>query len=271
MPGHRAGEDGRVLILLPPSEGKTPPAGGPALDLAALSLPELGGARRTVLDALVTLCRTDPDGARQVLGLSPRQAEEVTRDAGLPEAATAPAWQVYTGVLFAALDPGGLPPAALDRLTAATLVWSGLWGAVGLGDPIPAYRLAGGVTLPGPGRLSTFWREPLSRAMATRAHDQLVLDLRSSTYAASWAGPPGRSVSVRVVQERAGARTVAGHFNKATKGRLLRALAVSGSAPTTPDELVDEVRALGFQIETGPHAPRSGRGGHCLDLVVDHL
>ena len=79
-----------MLILLPPSEGKTPPAEGPVLDLAALSLPELGGARRTVLDALVTLCRTDPDGARKVLGLSPRQAEEVTRDAGVPEAATAP-------------------------------------------------------------------------------------------------------------------------------------------------------------------------------------
>jgi len=41
-----------VIILLPPSEGKTPAATGPRLDLDALSLPELTGARAEVLDAL---------------------------------------------------------------------------------------------------------------------------------------------------------------------------------------------------------------------------
>ena len=65
------------------------------------------------------------------------------------------------------------------RLADWVLVWSGLWGAVRLTDPIPAYRLSGAVTLPGPGRLAAFWREPLRRALAEPARDGLVVDLRS--------------------------------------------------------------------------------------------
>jgi uncharacterized protein len=49
-----------VLILLPPSEGKTPARRGKSLDLATLAFPELTAPRRAVLDALVDLYRGDP-------------------------------------------------------------------------------------------------------------------------------------------------------------------------------------------------------------------
>ncbi|NKY08260.1 peroxide stress protein YaaA, partial [Cellulomonas hominis] len=42
-----------MLILLPPSEGKTAPVRGAALDLSALSAAGLTGTREAVLDALV--------------------------------------------------------------------------------------------------------------------------------------------------------------------------------------------------------------------------
>ena len=43
-----------MLVLLPPSEGKTPPAGRRrAVDLSALSHPDLTGPREKVLDAEV--------------------------------------------------------------------------------------------------------------------------------------------------------------------------------------------------------------------------
>ena len=261
-----------MLVLLPPSEGKTVPLDGPALDLSALSLPALNPARRKVLSALVRLCRSTPANALEVLGLSAGQAGEVQQNKALRKAPTAPAWQVYTGVLFAALDVEGADPVTQARLADWVLVWSGLWGAVRLTDPIPAYRLSGTVTLPGPGRLASFWREPLRKALAAPARDGLVVDLRSGTYAASWQGPPERTAAIRVIHERGDTRTVASHFNKATKGRLLRALAESGATPETVDELVDALRAVGFRVE--PVAEPPGDRGHrprTLDVVVGSL
>jgi cytoplasmic iron level regulating protein YaaA (DUF328/UPF0246 family) len=261
-----------VLVLLPPSEGKTVPIDGPTLDFAALSLPALNPARRKVLGSLVSLCRSTPTDALDVLGLSAGQTREVQLNKALRKAPTAPAWQVYTGVLFAALDMGGADPVTQARLADWVLVWSGLWGAVRLTDPIPAYRLSGAVTLPGPGRLAAFWREPLRRALAGPARDSLVVDLRSGTYAASWNGPPGRTAAIRVIHEQGDRRTVASHFNKSTKGRLLRSLAESEATPESVDELVDALRAVGFRVEPVA-AALGGRGNkpRTLDVVVDSL
>ena len=260
-----------MLVLLPPSEGKTVPTQGPPLDLAALSLPALNPARRKALSSLVGLCRSDPAHARAVLGLSVGQATEVQRNRAIRKAPTAPAWQVYTGVLFTAVDMGAAAPATRALLTDWVLVWSGLWGAVRLTDPIPAYRLSGGVTLPGPGRLAAFWREPLRRALAQPARDGLIVDLRSATYAASWTGPPERTAVVRVIHAQGDRRTVASHFNKATKGRLLRALAESGADPQTVDELVDAIRVVGYRVEPVVESGSGTLKPRTLDVVVEAL
>ncbi len=260
-----------MLVLLPPSQGKTVPSGGPALDLAALSLPALNPARRKVLGSLVGLCRADAAHAREVLGIGPGLATEVQRNRGLRRAPTAPAWQVYTGVLFAALDMAAADPPTQARLGDWVLVWSGLWGAVRLTDPIPAYRLSGAVNLPGPGRLATFWRDPLRRALAQPVRDGLVVDLRSGTYAGSWTGPPERTTAIRVIHEQGDRRTVASHLNKATKGRLLRALAESDASPQTADELVDAIRAVGFRVEPGAPSGGGRTTTRTLDVVVDSL
>ncbi len=262
-----------MLVLLPPSEGKTAPRSGPPLDLGALSLPSLTPAREQVLDDLVTLARGDREAARAVLGLSPGLADEIDRDAALGTAPTAPARRVYTGVLFAALNPAGADRRTRTRLTRWVLVWSALWGAVRLDDPIPAYRLSGAVTLPGPGRLSAFWRAPLAEALDPLADGQLVFDLRSATYASSWPGPPGTTVTGRVIHEHGGQRTVASHFNKATKGRVVRALAESDAQPRTPSDLLEAVRACGIRAELSTVQRGGARAHptHLLDLVVPTL
>ena len=72
-----------MLILLPPSEGKTPPPRGRPLDLGTLSHPELGPTRERVLAALVELCAGPPGPALEALGLSPGQAGELGLNAGL--------------------------------------------------------------------------------------------------------------------------------------------------------------------------------------------
>src|SRR5688572_21545301 len=103
-----------MLILLPPSEGKAEPAEGAPVRLGDLALPKLRPARTQVLDALVALCRPrDDEPARTVLGLSPGQRDEVKRNARLRRAAAAPAGEIYTGVVYDALELATLPPAAL--------------------------------------------------------------------------------------------------------------------------------------------------------------
>ena len=46
-------------------------------------------------------------------------------------------------------------------------------------------------------------------------------------------------------------RTVVSHFNKATKGRLVRALLESGATPGTPARLADTITDLGWKVELG--------------------
>ncbi|HEX6870755.1 MAG TPA: peroxide stress protein YaaA [Micromonosporaceae bacterium] len=260
-----------MLILLPPSEGKAVPRRGRPIDLAKLSLPELNPARERTLAALVDLCSSaDAERARQALGLSAGQHEDVVRNAALWSAPTAPARSVYTGVLYQALDFNALSPPAKRLATRSLLIFSGLWGVLRTTDRIPSYRCSIGVRLPGPGALGAYWRKALTQPITDLAGRGVVLDLRSSGYLGAWTPPApvaGRTVTVRVVQERlvggAPTRIVVSHFNKATKGRLVRDLLEAGASPRTPAALVRTLKELGYQVElTTPLA---------LDVVVSDV
>ncbi|TQK71749.1 MULTISPECIES: peroxide stress protein YaaA [unclassified Nocardioides] len=259
-----------MLILLPPSEGKAVPRRGRPLDLASLSSPALTDARREVLDALVTLCREDPVKAAEVLGLSAGQADLVERNAGLPDAPTARADRIYTGVLYDALDVATLSAGAKRRATSRLAVASSLFGVVRLGDRIPSYRLSGDASLPGLGPVAAVWREALPAVMTEALGRGLLVDLRSGMYAGFWRPGPDlarRVATVRVLHEHNGARKVVSHFNKATKGRIVRALLEDGADPRTPAGFADALRDLGWTVEVG--AP--GKSGTQLDVVVSEL
>jgi len=268
-----------VLILLPPSEGKFAPAAGDPVDPAALWLGKLAPARRRVLNRLVALCRrSSPRGVASslaTLGLSAAQHGEIARNAALPEAAAAPAAEVYTGVLYEALGAATLAPDARAWLDERAVVFSGLWGVLRMADRVPAYRCSVGVSLPGVGGLTAYWKKVLSPALDRAAADGPVLDLRSGAYGAMWAPGPKlapRTAALRVLHERlvdgVPQRSVVSHFNKATKGRLVRALAESGAAPRSVDDLVTALRDLKHTVEERP-AP-AGRPRQ-LDLVVPKL
>ncbi|GAA4101720.1 peroxide stress protein YaaA [Nocardioides kongjuensis] len=259
-----------MLILLPPSEGKAVPRRGQPLDLASLSSPALTDARRDVLDALVTLCREDPAKAAEVLGLSAGQADLVERNAGLPSAPTARADRIYTGVLYDALDVASLSSGAKRRATSRLAVASSLFGMVRLGDRIPSYRLSGDASLPGLGPVAGVWREALPAVMTEALGRGLLVDLRSGMYANFWKPGPDlapRVATVRVLHEHNGTRKVVSHFNKATKGRIVRALLEDGADPRTPAAFADVLRDLGWTVEAG--AP--GRTGTQFDVVVSEL
>ena len=90
-----------MLILLPPSEGKTGPRRGRPVDLATLSFPALTQTRESVL-AAVAAVSASPD-APAALGVSPGLLDEIARNLVLRTAPTASAGSVYTGVLYDAL------------------------------------------------------------------------------------------------------------------------------------------------------------------------
>jgi uncharacterized protein len=257
-----------VLILLPPSEGKNPPRRGKSLDPAALSAPSLTPARERVLDALVSLCEGDPEHAASVLGVSKTQLELVSLNASLRSAPTARADAVYAGVLYDALGLGTLSSGARRRATSRVRVTSSLFGIVAPTDRIPAYRLSGDGVLPGLGTVAGVWRAALGAEITELVGDGLLVDLRSGMYAAFWrpVGLP-RVATVRVLHEVAGRRQVVSHFNKATKGRILREVLEAGANPRTPARLAEALRDLGWTVEVTDGA----RGAVQLDVVVSEL
>lgn len=241
-----------MLVLLPPSEGKTAPADGPVLDLDALSFPRLTATRDQLARALVRLASGKPARAAEVLGLGPTQADAIDADAHLWELSCAPAADVYTGVLFGELDLASLEPEARGRASATVAVASALFGVLRIDDPIPAYRLSGGVSLPRLGPVASRWRDKLPRELTEATRDGLLIDLRSGTYVNL--GKPeakiaDRTVTVRVLHEADGVRKVVSHFNKATKGQLVRALLASGAEPGSVGELVQVWSDLGWHVE----------------------
>jgi len=264
-----------VLILLPPSEGKTIPGRGRPLRLEAMSFPGLTEGRAAVLDALLNLCTTDSaDAAAKaatVLGLGKTQTDEVARNAALTTAATVRADRVYSGVLYEALDLPSMSGPARGRATRRLTVTSALFGLVRPLDAIPAYRLSGDVSLPGIGKVAAFWRQRLAGPMLEAMGRGLVLDLRSSTYASFWrpdAKTAPRTVTVRVLHEAGGTRTVVSHLNKATKGRLVRSLLEEDVSPRRPAGLADALADLGWTVVDGG---TDQAGSRRLDVVVEDL
>jgi len=254
-----------VLILLPPSEGKTRPSAGRPLDLESLSFPSLTPVRAQLLRSLVKLCAGNPERAMQVLGFGPTQAEAIAVNAGLAAEPSARADEIYTGVLFSSLDLASLDAAARARADESLAIASALFGLVRPGDRIPAYRLSGDVSLPRLGTVASRWRKPLPRVLREAAGDGMLIDLRSGMYAALGKPPAdlaGRTVTMRVLHEHQGVRKVVSHFNKATKGRILRALLEAGAEPATVDELQDVLVDLGWTVE---------RQGQRLDVVVAEI
>jgi hypothetical protein len=236
-----------VLVLLPPSETKIDGGDGPPLRLEALSHPALDAVRKTLVDELVELA-ADPAGSRAALGLSPAQDAEIARNAALRTSPTMPALHRYTGVLYDALDMRSLGGAPAARATARLAVGSALFGLLRASDPVPAYRLSAGSALPGGGTLAARWKPALEPELAAVAEQELVVDLRSGSYAALGRVPG--AVTVNVLAERPdGTRSVVSHFNKAHKGRLARVLAGSRAEPSDAAGVAAIARRAGMRVE----------------------
>ena len=264
-----------MLLLLPPSEAKTPGGDGPALgERPALSTPELADARAALMAALRTAAARRPKALTTGLKLPGRlAAQALAADAAVATAPTRRALDRYAGVVFAGLDAATLTAAARRRAEEQVVVLSGLWGVVRGGDMVPDYRVPASGTVPGLGGVTAHWRAPLAAVVPGLVGDRPVLDLRSGDYGAMWrpdAALRGQVVSVRVLAERGtgAARTVGpvSYHAKWVKGRLARDLLAGRRRPSAVRDLVAAVgaaaEALDLRVED-----RGTRAAPALDLV----
>jgi cytoplasmic iron level regulating protein YaaA (DUF328/UPF0246 family) len=246
-----------VIVLLPPSETKRAGGDGPPLRIEALGSPELGPLRAQLVDELIALSADRP-ACRKALGISVAQDGEIDRNAALRSAPTLPAINRYTGVLYDALDVESLRGATASRARSRLAVGSALFGLLRADDAVPAYRFSATSKLPGRPTLAARWRPVLEPVLAGLAGDELIVDLRSGSYAALGRLPG--AVEVDVLSEHSdGHRTVVSHFNKAHKGRLARALAGSRSEPTDAAGVAAVARRAGLRVE---------RRGNELTVVI---
>jgi cytoplasmic iron level regulating protein YaaA (DUF328/UPF0246 family) len=217
-----------MLVLLPPSEGKTAPAKGEPVELGSLAFAgELGERREQVLDAL---------------------------DPGLRGAPAGPAAEVYTGVLFKRLELPTLPVKARRRV----LIASALWGVVRPDDRLPSYKLPPREKLRGIGPLAKYWRPVLAEALPDKDGD-LIVDMRSGAYSTMWKPKRATLLAVRAFTQENGERKAVSHMAKAVRGDVARALLEAKKAPADPEAAAGIAAAAGFTVELN--------GGN-LDVIV---
>lgn len=210
------------VILLPPSEGKA--EGGntqkPWKCDAGVFGGELGEFRADVVRAL----KMAKGGDQKLLGVKGAYLEHAKAcNLSLIGAATLPAWQRYTGVVWDHLHLASVAATTRTAYVKRIFVPSGLAGLVRADDPLPEYRLKMGARLSNLGLVSTWWRDDLTAALASSVKKTVVVDLLPQEHknAFDW------DVLVNVVHvdlvSKKGA-IVGGHNAKAAKGLLARHL-----------------------------------------------
>ena len=199
-----------VLILLPPSEGKNSVEKGKLVNLSSLSFAkELTSTRKKTLEAMGGKVSKSP---------------------------TAKAIDVYSGVLYQALDFNSLDAASKKRAIKSIVIISALFGAVKLEDKIPSYKLDMAKNLPKLGSLNSLWKQVLPETLEKIKTD-LIVDCRSSTYQGVWTPNLNKTVGIRVFTIKSGKKTVVTHMSKKTRGEVTKLLVQSTKAPKNALEL----------------------------------
>ena len=134
-----------LLILLPPSEAKTP--GGTLRPGVGAFDDALGDDRRRVIEALVTALNRSSTRRREILlnarGPLLERALETTRQLDGERVPRLAAWQRYSGVVWSHLGPASLTPALRRRFKVVEALRSALFSQMVV---VPLYHRHGILT-----------------------------------------------------------------------------------------------------------------------------
>ena len=225
-------ETSTFVILLPPSEGKADGGQtGTSWDPHSGTFgKDFGGFRHEISQSLTKA----KGGSAALLGVSGKHlARAQAANKALVGAATLPAWQRYTGVVWDHLDLASLTAAQRKTVLGRIVIPSGLAGLVRGDDPLPDYRLKMGARCVPFGLMSTWWREDLTESLVRFLRGRIVVDLLPQEHRAAidWSAVDN-AVRVDLVSRTGG--VVGGHNAKAAKGLLARHLLVSKGTKIGP-------------------------------------
>lgn len=219
------------------------------MQVDALSRPALNPLRRELLAELAVVSAA-PDAA-ELLGVPAGAAEELLANVAWQSMPALRAGELYSGVLFDALDLPTLDAAARRRANRDVLIFSALHGVLGFTDRAAPYRLSAGASLPTAGSVTARWRAELAPVLDAESAGQLIVDARSTGYRAMWR-PVERELWVTVDVPGAS------HHAKHTRGLITRQLLEHGGRLRHPGDLLAPLRPF------DPWLEQQAGGGHRL-------
>jgi uncharacterized protein len=217
-----------LLVLVPPSEAKTP--GGTMRAGVGVFDEALHDDRRRVIESLIA----ELDGSttrRQEILLNARgalleRALVATRRLADDRVPRLAAWERYSGVVWAHLGAATLAPTLRRRI----IVPSSLYGVTSAEDRIADFRLKMNVGVPPLGTMASYWKPKVTQVLAQHSRRSTIVNLLPLEHeAAIDLGELTRTRRVIRVQfiDGVGGTTV-GHDAKAVKGILARTLLLEG-------------------------------------------
>lgn len=223
----------RFSILLPSAEGKQ--AGGNPLapdmfDYRSSNtfnyFSDLNPERRALINALQAQIEGSTESAlEKVFGVKgDALAETIQANLDVYSSPLMAAVDRYSpGVMYASMDFAGLPTGSQRRLLENGIIFSGLFGLLRPDDLIPNYRLKMDASVGGLGKVSAYWKRPLSDTLNTLLQGQAVWNLLPSSHEAAWddAGTYGRMIRVKFFKEEDGERKAVSHGVKELRGALV--------------------------------------------------
>lgn len=252
---------GDWVLLIPPSESKaTPPGNGMLFTNAYKSkrtnaFKELNPLRERLI-AAVEEALARRAGLEQVFDVrGPALDEAIRANRHLFESTSMPARDLYTGIMYEAIDYKTLGKAEKDRFNKQVLIFSGMFGLVRPTDRLPPYKLKMSGNLGGMvGRVSNYWRAPVSEVLRRELKGKVVWNFLPDTHQRVWDGTgeiaANHSVKFvkRVVRSGVAEWKTISHHSKSLKGALIRHLLEKDAS--SPKALMDFEHPDGYRYDS---------------------
>ncbi|MBT3554197.1 MAG: peroxide stress protein YaaA [Chloroflexi bacterium] len=244
-----------LLILLPPSEGKSSGGHGPSIDLPSLSFDQLNPTRLLMMKALVQLSGK-PQVAQKMLGVKGSALEKARTDnAAVSSSPTALAIERYTGVMYDSINHVSLDDSAKKVFGESTIIMSGLFGVLRPFDFIPAYKLKMSAKLRRNMACSTIWQPLVTKVLTPIAEDRVIWDLLPREHMAAWEPSKVKirnRFTVKFLEANVdGQLRTVNHWSKLLKGALIRHLVsnpeAAGSTELAPELLANFSHPEGYE------------------------